>query len=341
MRILRNAFFLALAVSLSTPSISDASTVSTILRYSETYADAAGIFTIEHPSKVSCNFDSPCEIPLTFSLLITPVGSGAYVPKYAIIDYEAIDSAGRILTNYGIWDFVMLDSGKSTTKTLSFAYKGPTQVKFRWSTQNSLKNFSENTSSYGVTEIEGQTQASRDAEIAAAAKAASDKAAADAKIAADKAAADAAATRIREAATQAAKKLTITCVKGKISKRIIGDPPSCPSGFKNNLSTISTFQAYSTCRLYKKDSPIADARLLDGGKTLTLNSVGKYSYTFNALTIVDLACALSVLKAPSYVTSQIDHTRALDGMQKASWGKISAFWTYHPDDGVNISFNSK
>jgi hypothetical protein len=47
-----------------------------------------------------------------------------------------------------------------------------------------------------------------------------------------------------------------------------------------------------------------------------------------------------VMKAPSFVTAQIDSTRALDGLQKATWGRLSAFWTYHPDNGLNISINS-
>jgi hypothetical protein len=46
------------------------------------------------------------------------------------------------------------------------------------------------------------------------------------------------------------------------------------------------------------------------------------------------------MNAPSFVTAQIDTTRALDGLQKATWGKLRAFWTYHPDNGLNISFNS-
>ena len=56
----------------------------------------------------------------------------------------------------------------------------------------------------------------------AEAKAAADKAAAD-KAAADKAAADKAA---------ASKKLTITCVKGKLTKKVTAVKPVCPSGYK-------------------------------------------------------------------------------------------------------------
>jgi hypothetical protein len=57
---------------------------------------------------------------------------------------------------------------------------------------------------------------------AAADKAAADKAAAD-KAAADKAAADKAA---------AAKKTTITCIKGKLAKKVTAVKPKCPSGYK-------------------------------------------------------------------------------------------------------------
>jgi hypothetical protein len=176
----------------------------------------------------------------------------------------------------------------------------------------------------------------------AADKAASDKVVADAKAAADKVIADAKAAADRAAvqATQDAKKLTITCKKGSSTKKITGESPVCPSGYTNSLAKFLTFQAYSKCKLYKKDSSFSAIALLDAGKTLEFSKAGKYFFYANAASISDLDCDLSVLKAPSFVTSQINSTRALDGVQKATWGKISAFWTYHPDNGVNISFNT-
>jgi hypothetical protein len=174
------------------------------------------------------------------------------------------------------------------------------------------------------------------AKIAAAEKAAAEKVVADAKAAADRAAADA-ATR----AAQDAKKLTITCTKGKVKKKVTGEIPKCPKGYKNLQDVYLTFQAFSNCKLYKKDSYLGGVTLEDGGKTLTFSGVGKYTSVANAANFSDFDCALAVLKVPAYVKTQIETTRALDGMQKATWGKISAFWTYHPDNGVNISFNSK
>ncbi|WP_225498444.1 hypothetical protein [Arthrobacter sp. M4] len=50
----------------------------------------------------------------------------------------------------------------------------------------------------------------------------------------------------------------------------------------------------------------------------------------------DIACILKAVNVPDSVVSQMDSTRALDGMQRASWDKISASWTYHPDNGFRV-----
>jgi hypothetical protein len=67
------------------------------------------------------------------------------------------------------------------------------------------------------------------AAILAADKAAADKAAAVAKAAADKAAADKAAVVDKAAST---KKSTITCIKGKLVKKVTAVKPKCPAGYK-------------------------------------------------------------------------------------------------------------
>ena len=109
------------------------------------------------------------------------------------------------------------------------------------------------------------------------------------------------------------------------------------------MASFLTFQAFQKCKLFKKDNILVKASLLDGGKTLDFSSIGKYKYSsqYNFATYQDLVCALGVMKTPSFVTSQIESTRALDGVQKANWGKMQAFWTYHPDNGVNITFNQR
>lgn len=144
-----------------------------------------------------------------------------------------------------------------------------------------------------------------------------------------------------ELATWNAKKLTITCTKGKVTKKVVGDPPVCPSGYTNPKSIYLTFQAFSKCRLYKQDSPIGGAELLDAGKTLDLHIAPNTEFLLTALKYSDFNCATKILKMPAFVGSKISSTRALDGIQSAKWGKISTFWNYHPDDGLKITFTTK
>ena len=63
-------------------------------------------------------------------------------------------------------------------------------------------------------------------------KIAEEKAAAD-KAAADKAAADKAATDLlAQQKAVASKKIILTCVKGKLTKKVIAFKPACPKGYK-------------------------------------------------------------------------------------------------------------
>jgi hypothetical protein len=145
----------------------------------------------------------------------------------------------------------------------------------------------------------------------------------------------------REAAQQAGKKLTITCKKGSSIKKVTGESPTCPSGYKNPLANYVTFQAFSTCQLYKKDALVGGAQLGDGGRTLILDAVKERSYQINGLTDTDYKCATRILKMPEFVAAKVGSTRSIDGIQSAQWGKISAFWNYHPDNGLDITFNSR
>lgn len=82
-----------------------------------------------------------------------------------------------------------------------------------------------------------------------------------------------------------------------------------------------------------------DARVDDGGKTLIINSSGDAIKT-----IVDtqtVSCVLDYLKTPAAVRAHISGTRALDGRQADSWDGFTAAWTYHPDDGLDITIEAK
>lgn len=67
----------------------------------------------------------------------------------------------------------------------------------------------------------------------------------------------------------------------------------------------------------------------DQGTSLSI-SVSEYDGYLAAL------CVLFRLDMPDAVMTRMDNTRALDGTQEASWSVYSAWWTYHPDSGLNM-----
>lgn len=76
------------------------------------------------------------------------------------------------------------------------------------------------------------------------------------------------------------------------------------------------------------------ATLGDNGYTITMQ--GRPKYSERGMTATEIACVLKAVSTPDSVVGQMDATRALDGMQKASWEKFSASWTFHPDNGAKI-----
>jgi hypothetical protein len=116
------------------------------------------------------------------------------------------------------------------------------------------------------------------------------------------------------------------------------DAPSAATSSAPAESLIQ--QGVRLCRL-DGDTFSAYAVLGDAGYTVTMkgkpadpNYVNITKVT--GLTGADMACVLKAAAVPDSIVSQIDATRALDGMQRASWDKMSASWTYHPDDGLNM-----
>lgn len=56
-------------------------------------------------------------------------------------------------------------------------------------------------------------------------------------------------------------------------------------------------------------------------------------------TIDDLRCLRKRLQIPVRVMNAIGSTRALDGTQQDSWDDLQARWTYHPDDGLDLTIS--
>jgi hypothetical protein len=95
--------------------------------------------------------------------------------------------------------------------------------------------------------------------------------------------------------------------------------------------TITTIEA---ARDYCSAGQVAD-----GGSTLVVDTAGATSAS-GADTAEELTCLLTWFDTPTSVTAQMERTRALDGMQNASWDGYSASWTYHPDAGLDITITS-
>lgn len=53
-----------------------------------------------------------------------------------------------------------------------------------------------------------------------------------------------------------------------------------------------------------------------------------------------IECLMDLTGAPGSVEARMDSTRALDGTQDAEWEDWSAFWTYHPDNGFDVTFTA-
>lgn len=99
-------------------------------------------------------------------------------------------------------------------------------------------------------------------------------------------------------------------------------------------------QARHSCRL---DSSVFSeyATLGDSDHTMTMKGAPEDPTYANILKVTglrdtDFECVFTAVAMPDSVFSQISATRALDGMQKASWDKFSATWTYHPDNGLRV-----
>jgi hypothetical protein len=83
-------------------------------------------------------------------------------------------------------------------------------------------------------------------------------------------------------------------------------------------------------------------QLGDDGYTLTIDGLSETAVSAGPgqSDLVDIGCLLGRLGTSDVVLGLIENTRALDGMQTGSWksdqGTFSAWWNYHPDDGLEM-----
>jgi hypothetical protein len=87
--------------------------------------------------------------------------------------------------------------------------------------------------------------------------------------------------------------------------------------------------------------------LLEGNSSISLDDDGKGLYIDGdgeenpGLSIGDTVCILRAVEVPDSVTSRMSNTTSLMGQQVADWDDITAMWTYHPNNGLDISLDLK
>lgn len=104
-------------------------------------------------------------------------------------------------------------------------------------------------------------------------------------------------------------------------------------GGTNDVNGTPTAPALTSIESAREHCMAGD--VVDDGHTLVIDMRGQ-ELGSGSLGATEVGCLLDALGAPAHVTSRMDKTRALDGMQDASWDGLAASWTYHPDDGLDI-----
>lgn len=88
--------------------------------------------------------------------------------------------------------------------------------------------------------------------------------------------------------------------------------------------------AREECKLTKSDLAVIE----DDGRTLLIDHKG--TEDFRGLQWSNVQCLLDALDVPASIQQRMGQTRALDGMQEATWDDLKATWTYHPNTGLDL-----
>lgn len=85
--------------------------------------------------------------------------------------------------------------------------------------------------------------------------------------------------------------------------------------------------AYKACQ---DESGISVLEVADGGHSLIVD-------TQESGDLSALACAMLELEVPDSLVSEIDNTSAMMGRQTAEANGLTYSWSYHPDNGLNMT----
>lgn len=77
--------------------------------------------------------------------------------------------------------------------------------------------------------------------------------------------------------------------------------------------------------------------IADQGRTMIVDGEGE-DFGTGDVSLTELDCVIEAVGTPASVKELMYSTRSLDGRQAGEWDDISASWSYHPDDGLDIIF---
>ncbi len=75
----------------------------------------------------------------------------------------------------------------------------------------------------------------------------------------------------------------------------------------------------------------------DDGRTMIVDGEGE-DFGSGDVTFTEIDCLIDAVGAPAAVKELMYQTRSLDGRQSGDWDDVTASWSYHPDDGLDIIF---
>jgi type II secretory pathway pseudopilin PulG len=61
-------------------------------------------------------------------------------------------------------------------------------------------------------------------------------------------------------------------------------------------------------------------------------------YGSGSTSVEELVCIFEALDMPAPLREQVSNTNSLMGVQTGDWADLSAEWSYHPDNGLDINF---
>jgi len=122
----------------------------------------------------------------------------------------------------------------------------------------------------------------------------------------------------------------------KVVTGVVGAVAAVALGYTVLVVAVPTKLESSHAKCVEENPRFADYSALDeDGRGLFLDGAGDESV---GLVISDLSCAIMSVGVPDSVVSRMDSTTSLMGQQEATFDGITVRWSYHPNNGLDLSF---